>query len=264
MHVAFCTLTIGDAYLRLWKASAERGWRLYCERHGYELVVIDKPLDITARARARSPAWQKCLILGSDIAGTFDRVVWVDADILINPAAPPVLDDVPVEKIGAVDESRFPTADAHQRIVKRLAEEWTDENPSVAQNWRSFLNPADWHAYAGLPRRHGHAIQTGVLVMSPRHHRELLEHVYYHYEDVGGEAMNYEMRPLSFEIQERGLQHWIDQRFNALLGFLLLHERIVVKRELATHWEKMTFVRGAFERNYFLHIAGHQELLRDL
>src|ERR1051326_3225552 len=67
--------------------------------------------------------------------------------------------------------------------------------------------------------------RRGVLVLSPLHHREIFEHVYRQYEDKGGPGWNYEMRPLSFEIQERSLQHLIDARFNVLLGFWL--ERMV-------------------------------------
>jgi hypothetical protein len=83
MRVAVVTLVIGHTYLDRWKFQCEPGWRAYCQRHGYDLVVIDHALDTSARAQSRSPAWQKCLIL--DGLTQYDRVVWIDADIVINP-----------------------------------------------------------------------------------------------------------------------------------------------------------------------------------
>jgi hypothetical protein len=98
-----------------------------------------------------------------------------------------------------------------------------------------------------------------VLVLSPRHHRELLEHVYYKYENKGGPEFNYEMRPLSFEVQERNLQHWIDQRFNAIFNAILSHAN--AEKRIATQEELFELIRGSFRSNYFLHFAGHQEML---
>jgi hypothetical protein len=135
-------------------------------------------------------------------------------------------------------------------------------NQRISDNWTSFLNPADWHAFAGLPRRGQHVIQAGVLVLSPRYHRQMLEHVYNVYEDSGGEEMNYEMRPLSFEIQESGLQYLIDKRFNALVTFLAWHSELVLKRPLSSDWQLATFLKAEYERNYFLHFAGAHHLMK--
>jgi hypothetical protein len=264
MKKAIVTLAIGATYLDRWTKICRKNWAAYCERHGYDLILFDRPLDTSERAQRRSPAWQKCLVLGTGTVREYERVVWVDSDIVINPAAPSVVEGVPPEKIGAVDEHTFPSADARQRIIKRLVKAWADADPKIARNWQSFINPADWHALAGLPRRHRHIVQTGVLVMSPRHHDGLLEHVYNNYEDVGGEPMNYEMRPLSHEIQELGLQHWIDRRFNATVGFLLLYEQVILKKPVATLWEETAVARAAFERNYFLHFSGRHDLMTSM
>ena len=109
MNKALVTLAIGEKYLVPWRALCEPGWRAYAARHGYDLVVITQPLDTSPRAAARSPAWQKCLVLGDAIAAGRDRIVWIDADVMINPTAPDITVGVPAEKIGAVDEHAFPT-----------------------------------------------------------------------------------------------------------------------------------------------------------
>ena len=253
-------MAIGDVYLRRWRDMCELGWRAYAERHGYELIVVDQPIDTSPRAKARSPAWQKCLILNPSLAGVHDRVIWVDADILINPGAPPIVKDIPIEAIGAVDEHVYPSAAARLRIIARLVEHWRGIDARISLNWESFLDPAEWHAFAGLPKRGRHMLQTGVLVLSPRHHRDLLEHVYDHYEDTGGEHLNYEMRPLSFEIQERNLQHVLDARFNALVSMLILQKEMELNRGLSPQ-DITALLASEYRRNYFLHFAGRHELM---
>lgn len=261
MHTAIVTLAIGERYQRAWKMLCETRWRQYCAAHGYDLVVIEEPLDRSPRAAARSPSWQKCLILAPEVAGSYERVVWVDSDIVINPAAPAIADGVPLEKVGAVDEHHYPSAELRRRIVSDLAVAWRGVNDNLARNWESFLDPADWHAFAGLPRRGKHMVQAGVLVLSPKHHRELLELVYHGYEDKGGDALNYEMRPLSFEIQERGLEHWLDPRFNALIFMWALYHERILRKPVKSPMDKIALIKAQYERSYFLHFAARQDLM---
>jgi hypothetical protein len=261
--VAIVTLAVGETYLSRWKHHCERGWRNYAQNRGYDLVVIDKLIDETPRALARSPAWQKCLILHPSIAGAYERIIWMDSDILINAGAPDVLDDVPLEMIGATDEHTFPTAEERRRIIMQLYLSWQRVNLKVAESWKSFLDAADWHAHWGLPRRGQAIVQTGVMVLSPRHHRDLFEHVYYNYEDNGGEPMNFEMRPMSFEIQERRLLHVLDHRFNALFSFLMIKKELELRRQL-TRNEVAALMVSTFDQNYFLHLAGLKLSMDDL
>lgn len=261
MTTAVVTLAIGDNYLGRWRLLCERGWRQYCDRHNYTLLVIDKPLDESQRARGRSPAWQKCLVLEPPLASRFDRVIWVDSDIVINPGAPSIDANLSPELIGAIDENTYPTPESRQTIINSLVASWEKANPEISSNWATFRDPAAWHALAGLPKRGRYMVQTGVLVMSPRHHRDLLRHVYDAYEDRGGVQMNYEMRPLSFEIQEHGFQQWIDNRFNALILFLQLYQNVLLRQPLKNTVEQLRFIQSAYATNYFLHFAGCQNLM---
>ncbi len=259
MRTAIVTLLLGRPYQLAWHDLCEPGWRAYADRHGYDIIAIERPLDVTPRAMARSPAWQKCLVLQPSIVGGYDRVVWVDADIVINPNAPAVTGTVPIEKIGAVDESVYPTLDAHQAFWQRMVAQTKDGNPALARIWQSYLDPRDYHGFWGLPRRGDHIVQTGVLVLSPRHHRELLEYVYYSYENKGGPELSYEMRPLSFEIQERNLHHWIDARFNATFNVILSQAN--AEQPISTQERLFDLIRRSLSSNYFLHFAAHQEML---
>jgi hypothetical protein len=258
MRTVLVTLTIGDQYQKQWQDVCAPTWRRYAERHGYDVIAIDQPPDRSARAQMRSPAWQKCLVLRPEITGTYDRVVWLDADILINPDAPAITNGVPIEKIGAMDESVFPTVEDNRMYWNWIASEHRHSAPTL-DLCRAAMDARDWHAFWGLPRRGDHIVQTGVLVLSPSHHRDLLEYVYNRYEDKGAAAFNYEMRPLSFEIQERKLSWWIDARFNALFPFLLILEH--TRRPIKTETELVETIRSCLAKNYFLHLAGLQRMM---
>ena len=251
---AIVTLAIGADYAERFERDCRANWTAYAKRHGFDLVVITNPLDTSERARNRSPAWQKCLVLGVPEVANYDRVVWVDSDILINPAAPSVLDGVPPERIGAIDEHRFPTPEARQAILETIVAIAPATGDADKIFWQAWHDPGTWHRYAGLPSGQSHIVQTGVLVLAPTHHRALLEHVYHQYEERGGKQFNYEMRPLSHEIQAHGLQHWIDPRFNALVWWLFLHQN-----PSTDHLPR--FVQENYRRSFFLHFAGCAHLM---
>lgn len=251
---AIVTLAIGADYAERFERHCRANWTTYTRRHGFELVVITDPLDTSERARSRSPAWQKCLILGDSRIAHNDRVVWVDSDICINPEAPSILDGVPPERIGAIDEHRFPSPEARQAILETIIAVAPESGDVGKRFWQAWRDPGTWHRYAGLPSGQSHIVQTGVLVLSPKHHRALLEHVYRTYEDGGGKQFNYEMRPLSHEIQVQGLQHWIDPRFNALVWWLFLHQNAAAD-------DLQRFVQENYRRSFFLHFAGCAHLM---
>lgn len=264
LQTALVTLVIGDEFRLRWKALSEKGWLAYCSRHGFDLVVIGQALDATPRAQARSPAWQKLLVLDPAVTGKYERVIWVDADIIINPNAPSIVQEVPLEKLGAVDEHRFPTSESRKRIIRSQIEHWRSIDTKIAREWECSLAPSAWHARAGLPGRGQHILQTGVMVLSPHHHRELFQHIYHAYEQIGGYEMNFEMRPLSYEAQERGMVHWIDGRFNALLVFLKMEYEFQTQSVIASAEALQAFLSDAYARNYFLHFAGVQSWMKIL
>jgi hypothetical protein len=210
---AIVTLAVGRRYASLWHAVCEPGWRRYCDRHGYDLVCLEEPLDTSERASGRSPSWQKCLILGQPFARRYEQVVWVDADILPNPDAPAVADTVPVERVGAVDEYSMPDRETHARTLAKLYRRWDADGIQYVHN----LSTAEYYERAGLPAEHDAVVQAGVMVLSPAHHRELLEDVYHRYDDLGP-GFNYEMRPLSYELLRAGVVDWLDPRFNYIWG----------------------------------------------
>ena len=268
---AIVTLAIGDRYLQHWKHTCEANWRAYAARHGFDVICIDKPLDDSERARKRSPAWQKCLVLSQEFSQRYERIVWIDSDILINNQAAPAVDaGVPLEKVGAAEEFTYAHeagTEPHQ-LLERLYSYWG----------KAVINYAaeEYYTNYGLPNGFNHVVQTGVLVMSPRHHRALLEKVYYEYEEKGAPEWNYEMRPLSYELLKANEVHWIDPRFNLVWTYaLFLHYPFLLnhhldnsfggrlKRKLAAALGEPSFgtlqracLTAAFLDSFFFHVSG--------
>ena len=163
MKTAIVTFALGQRYLEQWTRMCRKGWRAYCDRHGYDLIALQQPLDTSARACARSPAWQKLLVLGQPWAASYDRIVWVDSDVCINPIAPSIIDGVPEQKIGAVDELSYPTVASRQAVVR-----------SWGGNESDLVDATSYHSRVGLRGEQRHIVQTGVMVLSPRYHRDTL------------------------------------------------------------------------------------------
>jgi len=205
MGKAIVTLVAGDSYQRLWNLYSRPSWERYAARHSYRLIVLDRALDESAQWGAeRSLAWQKLLILGRPELQGVDRVLWLDSDIVINDAAPCAVDGVPEEKIGAVQDQCLLS---HPSLATAFA---------VNNGWHNGPSALSHMFYKsnGLQPPAGYHLNSGVLVASPKHHRELFEYVYRTHRETPHSYM--EQAGLSFEIISRGLHLPIDPRFNAL------------------------------------------------
>jgi hypothetical protein len=237
---AIVTLAIGEGYAETWRELCEPSWRAYAERHGYELIWLTEPLDDSPRARDRSPSWQKLLVLEQPFARDFERIVWVDADVVFSEGAPDIAAGVPIEKVGAVDEFDAPTPQVKRRIYGPMLD--------------------GYYAEAGLDREFDQVVQAGVMVLSPAHHAEVLRRVYDSYEDVG---LNFEMRPLSYELLSAGQVHWLDPRFNRLweVQRTYRHPHLI---DYPRHPKARVALREALAEVHLLHFAGRPEEMERL
>ena len=73
MKLAVLTVCIGDTYNNLWK-SAILSKKIYCEKNGYDFILIDSTLDST-----RKPHWTKIKGLINNI-DNYDWIFHSDAD----------------------------------------------------------------------------------------------------------------------------------------------------------------------------------------
>lgn len=265
MAKALVTLAIGKNYELMFEKHCRSLWLHYAEKYQFELVVFTQPLDNSSKAQSRNPSWQKCLILSQPSLQKYEQVVWIDADILINPNSPDITEGVPIEKIGAVDDYATPSRTEHEICLKRLYDFWSKNGIEYIDN----LSPTAFYKSFGIDAEFESVVQAGVMVLSPRYHRELLEYVYHSYEDKGSGEWNYEMRPLSYEILMRHIECWISPKFNMpwpliqqfLYPFLSSRNNIVQKglQKIGLNPKASLIskcVTTAFFNNYFLHFAG--------
>jgi hypothetical protein len=262
---ALVTLAIGAKYQEMFKRWYLPGWRSYCERQELDLVIIDTVLDESPRAKSRSPAWQKCLIHKHPEVARYEQVAWVDADIRIRPTARSLFAEVPVEAIGATNEYATPSREDYDMVIDALYRHWEETGAPYVDN----RTPQQYHGNFGLECSFDGVVQTGVIVMSPGRHGWIFEKAYTEHEDKGDASWNYEMRPLSYEIQKAGVIKWLPPKFNMgwsiyemlmypFLGGQSSMLQKVMKRLGVKPGGKLRTecVNTAFRNNYFLHFAG--------
>ena len=256
---ALVTILIGDAYSEFFNRYIMAGWQQYGRLHNYDIIVFRSPLDSSSRAAGRSPAWQKCIVGEHSLVQQYEQVVWLDADIFINPVtSPSIAESVPLELVGAINDRTYPTADMHQMVQKRIAAIYGSSDQETRYGRR------------GLPMEHQQDVQTGVLVFSPRRHQSLLRQVYDRYEDSGDPRLNYEMFFLSHELLIRpDVLKWLDVRFNATVWYdiLLYHPYLLDKIAETTGVVdndalKSFTISNILSMNYFAHFAGIQPMMK--
>jgi hypothetical protein len=256
---AIVTIALGKRFSRMVDKICRKNWELYAAKYGYDLIIIDESLDNSEIGRSRCAAWQKCLILSQEWSKKYERIVWFDTDIIINPNAPDISEGIPEDKIGAVNEFASPTRELYKLALSRMYEHWTNLNYEPVINYGA----KEYYKSFGIECDFEDVVQTGVMVFNPKIHKEILETVYYNYEEKG---LNYEMRPLSYEILKSGLIHWIDYRFNNLLQFqkaLYYPFLLELKGEklplFGQNKVKKLCIDAVFANSYFLHFTGKTE-----
>ena len=283
---AIVTLAIGEKYERMFESYCRRNWGQYCAKHGYDLIVINQPFDLSPRGTQRSPAWQKLLILSQEWSSSYDQIVWVDTDVIINSTNSPCISSlVPLDKVGSVESYSIPSKEIHKISSQRSCENWRKNGVTFIDNKTAGL----YYENRGIPGGSLEKVaQTGVFVCSPKCHREIFEYIYNEYEDHSKSAeWNYEMPAMSYELVQNNVVHWIPAEYNfcvheiisAYYPFIFHKEKPPIPlraaskllRSMGLSGEKMHLsgiqclcLNNIFEIGYFIHFAGCQEWLPSL
>ena len=222
MKTAVYALVVGSRFECLFRDYVFTSWQAYCQSHGYELVVFRKPLA----EPGKSLAWQKLFVLRQPELSHFEKIIWVDSDIIIKANSPPI--EVPAGRIGyTVDPPR---------------------SQSVA----------DWYAQFNLPPAN-EVVQTGVICLEPQHDEILRRALQY------PDTIMYEMPALSKCLSESGLGYRLDPRFNALIATMMLDyvprwiltTKLIKELLWKLHYPPLRrAVREICEKNWFMHAAG--------
>nr|MDO8114499.1 glycosyltransferase [Candidatus Sigynarchaeota archaeon] len=117
---AIVTLCIGetaDGFARY----SHPAMNLYANKVHADFVKLDQPkINFNAPTHFRPVLFEKYQVY--DVLEAYDRVLFLDTDILITPRAPDIFKVVPRGKIGGVFED-FGTEEEHRRILIRKVQE---------------------------------------------------------------------------------------------------------------------------------------------
>jgi hypothetical protein len=98
-RLALVTAVFGDAYQRIAEVSLP-GIRAYARRIGADFSVME-----IRRFPDRHHYWEK--FGAAERLGVYDRVCWLDVDLIVNPSAPSIFEVAPADAFSAFDEGRL-------------------------------------------------------------------------------------------------------------------------------------------------------------
>lgn len=134
------TIAVGQLYEEMTK-STHPTFKAYANKIGADFLAITK-------STSSSPHWEKFQIY--DLLNKYERILYIDSDILIRPDSPNIFDIVPKDKLGAFNEA--PWTDGRQISIYETCQAYDVKLP----NWN------------------GAYYNTGVMVIS-RIHKQLFK-----------------------------------------------------------------------------------------
>ena len=228
--VLLVAIAIGSQYLQNYNQVFRRSHEAYAKKHGYDFKVIDDFIDPTYKSNAMSLYYQKMLVSNAN----YEYVVFIDSDILINISAPAIHESVDFgNNIGIVDEYSQPTRELRLKIQRMMG-------------WETSAR--DYYGLCGFDLGTNKVLNSGVLVIQPKKHKDLLESVYNTYlpkSMTHGRGPHYEQTSLGYELQKQSRYVLLDNKWNAIWG---LHKFVGAQLD------------DFFRNNYFIHFAGGTDI----
>ncbi len=285
MKKAIVTITIGEKYENMFNRYCKENWQKYCEKYNYDLIVINHYLDNSDRAKERSPAWQKLLILSQEWSNNYDQIVWIDSDVVINnKRAKDITLLIKKDKVGMVDSYSVPTKELNFLAKQKQYKHWKENEIEYIDN----LKPYQYYETRGFKGKNFNKVaQTGVFVCSRNYHREIFEKIYYNYEDINKTpSWNYEMPAMSYELIKAKMVQWIPIEFNytvfdiigSFYSFIFDENSLSRKRKFINFLINKIRIRDnnflsplqvsclnqIFDNGYFIHFAGCQSWIKEI
>jgi hypothetical protein len=233
MKVLLVSLAIGERYLNEYKKLFMSSQEKYAKKNGYDFKVITDFLDKTLQNRF-TISFNKILVCSQDWSKNYDFIIFVDADIFININSPPIHNYIDYDNcIGIVDEYSQPTPSRRIEIQKKC-------------NWET--SATDYYKLCNFDLSTDIVLNSGVLVLQPKIHKNFLEEVYKKYVKFSinhKRGFIFEQTCLGYELEKYNMFKLIDNKFNALWSIQKMDNR-----------ENLT-LEDFYNKNYFIHFAGH-------
>jgi hypothetical protein len=255
-RAAIVTLLVGEAYERTWSRVCAPSWISYARRTGVDIVILTDRIDPSDVAR--SPAWQKLLILDLPWAKRYERVIWLDCDIIINEEAPDILQyGGEIEKVGiCADSGCLSPSEAQVYLEGKTKHKFSPRE--VLTTWPLAMQQTYIRHHAPP---HDVLFNTGVMVLSPAHHNETLRSVY----RCPQISHLCEQPQLSHRLLENDLVHVLSPRYNwgVIEPIELIFNNGAYGDESPQFIARIMhiIVRSQLKAAYFLHFYGAMTLL---
>lgn len=229
--VLLVTLAIGDKYLHDFQTIFMPSHKLYCSRHGYDYKVISNYIgDIHYPAVI---SLEKQLVCSQSWSADYDFIIFIDADILINPTAPPIhMECIQTDKIGVIDEMQQPTREDRHAL-------------QVSHGWEKTVK--EYYSMAQLDLDTDIIYNSGVIILQPKIHGEFCKNIYHKYKNTQlyhPRYFHYEQAVINYEYQKADLCLKLNSKWNAVW---YLYKSTTYKETL----------NDFINSNYFIHMAGH-------
>uniref|UniRef100_A0A6C0JLC0 Uncharacterized protein n=1 Tax=viral metagenome TaxID=1070528 RepID=A0A6C0JLC0_9ZZZZ len=229
MKVAICCVAIGPSYYQEYSRLFRPSQEYYAKRHGYDFrVITEYQTDLT---HPDAVCFQKYRLCSNEWADAYDYIVYLDADILINPLSPPIPFAGLGGKVGMVDEYSQPTPEGRIEVQRR-------------NGWETSA-PAYFKLMLGITFDTTKVFNGGVMVFQPKLHREMCEEIFneFAHKNIGYHAgFHYEQATTNVELHKRDIIATLPNEFDRIWSLASATGQTL---------------DDCFASNYFVHFAGH-------
>lgn len=239
MKVAIVVFTVGDIFVNRFNNFFRESVENYCKKYGYDFILLDRLLKQETIEHYRKFYWQR-LLIPSEFK-SYDYVVSMDADIFINPNAPPLpFNEIPEGKVAAVNERKYmENYEWREQIQVKNGFERTGK---------------EWYALSGHIVDYNDHINGGLVIYQPKYHGDIFKSLY------ENNIQNYmkfhqdDQSIISNFIMDNNMVHWLDQRYNRLWGYwrdIFYPNFYVLDRNT-----QQLYLHNCINLNYFTHFHG--------
>jgi len=236
MKVCLVTICIGEKYLQQYNTLFRRSQEKYAKKNGYDFKVITDYID-KKFTHPDTICMQKQLICSLEWAQSYDFIICLDADIIINENTPTIHNEYNFgDKIGVVNQSQ-PTLEA--RIEGQIHKGYEVTAKDYYKLKSNHIIETD------------HIINGGVMVWQPKIHKNFLKNVYEKYVEnqINHPAgYHYEQSVIGYELQNRNMHFFMNMKWNALWANNKYYFNTIKKQSLT--------LKEFYDTNYFIHLAG--------
>jgi hypothetical protein len=241
MKYAIVTVAIGDSYIEKYNQHFRKGTEAYCKKYGYDFVLITEYL-----LPSKYPIYPFVNIMKWTLPykaelQQYDKIMILDADILLTPGCIPFHTIELNGKIGVVDEYSQPTPS--MRIDIQRAYKYETNAPEYYERCIGFKFETT------------RVFNGGLYICSPAKHGSFFKSIFEEHVDgtftCPGHPFHYEQAMFSYQLQTRNMYELLDNSWNCI--FPILSHSIHIGQQ-----NKLDYAKQLYSTSNAIHFCGGQ------